>query len=124
MPFAKNANSCTVENQELEKGSMLSLYRSLIRLRSKEHALRMGVCDFLEQKNTNLMVYTRTLEEARLLLVMNFSPKVQSASLAELGLQGSDGEKIFSTSSQSAQPRFSSDAILLAGYEAVVFRLA
>jgi len=124
LPFAKNANSCTVENQELEKDSMLTLYRSLIRLRSKEHVLRMGVCDFLELKNTNLMAYTRTLEEACLLMLLNFSPKAQSASRAELGLQSSAGEEIFSTASPSARPRFSSDAVLLDGYEAVVFRLA
>lgn len=124
LPFAKSANWYTVENQELEENSMLSFYRSLIRLRSGEPVLRQGVCIFHEQKNTNLMVYTRTLEEEQLLVVLNFSAKKQSVPLGEFGLRKDDSEELFSTASASGEPRFSYDSVVLDGYEGVAFRLA
>ena len=124
LPFAKNANQYTVENQELEDDSMLSFYRSLSDLRSSEIALRQGVCEFFEQKNTSLLAYTRTLGETRFLVVLNFSSKKQSASLNEFGLHKGDSDEIFSTSSVSVQSRFSSDSMFLDGYEGVVFSLA
>ncbi len=124
LPFAKHANYSSVENQELEEDSMLSFYRSLSRLRSNEIVLRQGVCIFHEQKNANLMVYTRTLEKQQLLLVLNFSATKQSAHLGEFGLRSSASEEIFSTASALEQPRFSYDAVVLSGFEGVVFRLS
>ena len=123
LPFTKRANWYAVENQELEQDSMLSFYKALIDLRSGSPALRQGVCVFLEQKNSNLMVYTRTLEETRFVLVLNFSSKKQSAALGEFGLRKLDCEEIFSTSSLLEQPRFSYDMILLQGFEGVMFKL-
>ena len=122
LPFTKRANWHAVENQELEDDSMLSYYRSLIALRSSEPALKHGICVFQEQKNTSLMVYTRTLDDSQFLVVLNFSSKNQLASLGELGLRTTHKE-IFSTSPISGQPRFSYDTINLGGYEGVVFRL-
>jgi len=122
LPFAKHANLYAVEKQETEQDSMLSFYRSLIGLRTKEPALSQGVCLFLEQKNTNLMVYTRTLEETQFLVVLNFSSKKQLAPLGEFGLRNTN-EEIFSTLPVSGQPRFSYGNVILGGYEGVVFRL-
>lgn len=122
LPFAKHADRYAVESQEIEQKSMLSFYRSLISLRRKEPALSLGVCVFLEHKNTNLMVYTRTLGDTQFLVVLNFSSKNQSASLGEFGLRNTNKE-IFSTSPASGQPRFSYENIILTGYEGVVFRL-
>jgi len=122
LPFAKSANWYAVENQELEQDSMLSFYRSIIELRTKEPALSQGVCVFLEQKNTNLMVFSRTLEETRFLVVLNFSSKQQLVPLESIGLRNSN-EEIFSTLSISGPSRFSYDNVILREYEGVVFRI-
>ena len=122
LPFTKRANWYAVENQELEQDSMLSFYRSLIELRSREPALKHGVCVFKEQKNSSLMVYTRTLGQAQFLVVLNFSPKKQTESLVEFGLRNTNKE-IISTGPDSGQPRFSYENVNLDGYEGVVFRL-
>lgn len=123
LPFAKRANWYAVENQELEQYSMLSFYKSLIALRSKEPVLRRGVCVFHEQKNSNLMVYTRTLEDTQFLIALNFSSKKQSATLGALGLRSADSEEVFSTVPVFDQPRFSYDTVTFAGHEGVIFRL-
>lgn len=122
LPFTKRANWFAVENQELEQDSMLFFYRSLIELRTIEPAMKHGVCVFQDQKNTSLMVYTRTLGDAQLLVVLNFSSKKQLAALGEFGLRNTN-EEIYSTSPVSGQPRFSYEKVILSGYEGVVFRL-
>ena len=123
LPFAKGANGYTVENQELEQDSMLSFYRSLIALRSNEPVLRQGVCVFIEQNNTNLMVYTRTLGESQFLVVLNFSSKKQSVALGEYGLRSGSSEEVFSTDTVADLPRYSYENTNFKGYEGVIFRL-
>lgn len=123
LPFVKQANRYSVENQELEDDSMLSLYRSLIALRTSEPALRQGVCVFQEQKNTNLMVYTRTLKEEKFLVVLNFSSKKQLAYLGEFGLHSATSEELFSTATILGASRFSYENVTLDGFEGVAFRL-
>jgi glycosidase len=102
---------------------MLTFYRSLIDFRLEEPTLRRGVCEFHEQKNPNLMVFSRTLGKNRMLVVLNFSSQRLSVALGEFGLRSSDSEEMFSTSPVPLQPRFSYDSVLLDRYEGVVFRL-
>ena len=123
LPFVKRANWYAVENQEIEGDSMLTFYRSLIDFRLEEPTLRRGVCEFHEQKNPNLMVFSRTLGKNRMLVVLNFSSQRLSVALGEFGLRSSDSEEMFSTSPVPLQPRFSYDSVLLDRYEGVVFRL-
>ncbi len=123
LPFVRNANWYAVENQELEQYSTLAFYRALISLRSGEAALRQGICVFHDQKNSSLMVYTRTHEETQFLVVLNFSSKKQSAYLGELGLRSDNSEEVFSTSTDSGYPRFSYDNVVLGRYEGVLFKL-
>ncbi|MDT4763389.1 alpha-amylase family glycosyl hydrolase [Sphaerochaeta sp. PS] len=123
LPFSKGANRYAVENQEMEGDSMLTFYKSLIQFRNTEPVLLSGICEFHPSDNPNLMVYTRTSEEGKLLVVLNFSAKEQAVSLMEFGVHANTAQPVFTTSSESVQQKFSLGNLVLSGHEGVLFRL-
>jgi glycosidase len=53
------------------KGSLLELYRSLIRLRANDAALRDGQLEPVDTGNESLLAYVRTNGSRRVLVVVN-----------------------------------------------------
>ena len=84
LPFTKSANFYSVENQGLEKDSMLNFYRTVIALRSDDIVLKMGHCRFMECKNSNILIYTRSLGEGRRMVILNMSGTSQACSLKDV----------------------------------------
>lgn len=123
LPFAKRANRYAVESQERDPDSMLTFYKEILALRSREKVLRQGICVFVEQPNQSLMVYTRIYGEDHCVVVLNFSSKKQTAQLSEFGVRSSGCVEMFSTLRNPTQPRFSFDAVVIEPYEGVLFSI-
>ncbi len=120
IPFARGANRLSVENQLLEEGSMLQLYRTLIQLRTSSKALRRGICTFIDTANPHLLAYIRETEDERLLIILNFNERVQRVGLKEgIGF----GMPIFSTHRGMLENQEKVVIEQLDSYEGLIVRL-
>lgn len=70
-----------VESQRSDPYSMLSLYKSLLTLRSGNDALREGDYETIDSANEYIYVFTRTKESNKMLILINFSSDEQIVSL-------------------------------------------
>lgn len=120
IPFARGANRLSVENQLLEEGSILQLYRTLIKLRNRTPALQRGVCSFIQTSNPRLLAYTRETEEERYAVLLNFDERYQRLDVDGVEIRGT---VIFSTLRGMASE--SKGVVLkeLGSYEGVILRL-
>ncbi|AEV28540.1 glycosidase [Sphaerochaeta pleomorpha str. Grapes] len=83
MPFARQCEGLSVEEQKNEPFSMLAFYKDLIRLRAQDNVLQEGLCTFCKTDNQKILAYTRTLGKEKRLVLLNFSSKNQSVTLLE-----------------------------------------
>lgn len=90
-----------VERQDADPSSLLNWYRRLIHLRREKPALRAGSYRPIEGVPRGVFAYLRELEEERVAVLLNFTPRAVSLSVREGGLEGrlwttvlsSDGEE-------------------------------
>lgn len=68
-----NYKKINVAQQELDEGSILNFYRRLITLRKSEHTLIYGHYDLLDENDTKIYAYTRTLDEQKILIICNLT---------------------------------------------------
>jgi len=71
-----------VERQEKDPSSLLSLYRALFALRKKHEALSLGKTAMLAAP-PGLLVYSRSCGSELFLVVLNFSGKTRTYTLAD-----------------------------------------
>jgi alpha-glucosidase len=71
-PPAANAETVNVEDEQDRPGSMLNMYRRLIKLRADSSALLEGVYKAVETDNEAIYAYTRTSAGQQVLVVLNF----------------------------------------------------
>ena len=74
--LSRDSAERNVERQEADATSLLSFYRSLLRLRRTQPALHSGGFEAIESR-TGPLVYARTSGEQRVIVVLNFSNQVQ-----------------------------------------------
>jgi oligo-1,6-glucosidase len=67
--------SINVESQEDDPASILNYFRKMIQTRKSNPVLIYGQYQLLEPEHEELYVYTRTYEDKRLLVLLNFSIK-------------------------------------------------
>ena len=120
IPFARGANRLSVENQLLEEGSILQLYRALIELRNRCPALRRGVCSFIETSDPHMLVYARETEEESYMILLNFNERYQNLAFKDFEVRGT---VVFST--LRGIPNEGGRVVLeeLGPYEGVILRL-
>ena len=121
IPFARGANRLSVENQLLEEGSTLQLYRTLINLRKTYQALSRGVCTFVATGNPHILAYQRKFEEETFLILLNFNERNQGFSSKHLEV---NGRVIFSTHREVDNPDEIVHLVELGSHEGVIIRLA
>ena len=121
IPFARGANRLSVENQLLEEGSTLQLYRTLINLRKTYQALSRGVCTFVATGNPHILAYQRKFEEETFLILLNFNERNQGFSSKHLEV---NGRVIFSTHREVDNPDEIVHLVELGSHEGVIVRLA
>lgn len=86
LPLGKQHPALSVEAQECEAGSMLSLTRALLALRRREPALSLGDWVPLEM-TTGVLSYARTSSDRRFIVALNLNP-IPKAIQLEAGLRG------------------------------------
>ena len=123
LPFASGGNRFAVENQELEPDSMLTFYKSLIELRNNDTVLLQGDYAFLSTSNSKILAYTRTSEEGKRLVLLNFSAKKQT--LIVSGIQASEEtcRVVFSTAPISSVPVLQENLFHLEGFQGVLLHV-
>jgi len=75
--FASNPNyvSINAASQVNNPESIFSYYKNLIKLRHENDIIVYGRYDVLELENEELFIYTRTLDDKKLLVICNFTDK-------------------------------------------------
>lgn len=121
LPLTGDYHARNVEAQRGDPGSMLTLYRDLMRLRRRERALRLG--DYVAVPGQGpVLAFIRALERRRLLVCVNLScDEAVFTPLFEF-----QGELLLSTHGEESQAlgRGSPEEIRLAGDEAAVVAFA
>ena len=77
----KNYKVRNVANQSSSPASLLSFYKQLIQLRRQYPALNAGSIKLLEAPDKNLLVYERSAEGERILVVLNFGKSIKTYQL-------------------------------------------
>ena len=73
LPVNKNFKQINIEKQAKEKNSVYSFYKKLIALRKQYKVLQNGEIEFLCKGKNNILAYTRSNENERLLVILNFN---------------------------------------------------
>lgn len=73
LPVNTTTENRNVAQQQADKNSLLYTFKKLIFLRKKWRALHRGDIEIIYTGNKNILAYTRTVEEEKLLVMMNFS---------------------------------------------------
>jgi alpha-glucosidase len=84
LPVSNNAHTINVASELDDPTSMLSLSRSLLRLRRESPALQIGSYRLVAEVPDDTFVYLRELGEERLLVALNFANTHSKLSTAEL----------------------------------------
>jgi len=124
LEVAKSANYYSVENQSLEADSMLNCYRRVIALRKDDEVLQLGHCAFLDCTNTNILIYTRSLEKRRRLVVLNMGSRAQACCLkAFLAKEEVIALRLFSTHQEGRVEESGESELELAPWQGSVYDL-
>ncbi|MGI9608859.1 MAG: alpha-amylase family glycosyl hydrolase, partial [Acidimicrobiia bacterium] len=112
LPLSVGHKTMNVEAQLDEDGSMLNLYRSILRYRSSSSALRSGDYQTHPLSDDEVLLYQRATDEESLLVALNFSDGIKSLGLAA-------GRVVVSTHAIEHRS-FGSEGLVLEPREAVV----
>ncbi|MGX2040430.1 alpha-amylase family glycosyl hydrolase [Methylocaldum sp. MU1018] len=85
LPLAANYRTCNVAAQTRDPRSMLSYFRALTRLRQSAAALTAGDYAAVDAGVPDVFAYTRTLDEERYLIALNFGDAAHELDLSALG---------------------------------------
>lgn len=97
--------------------SVFHYYQKIIGLRKKEKVMVYGTYQLLDPDNEKLYVYTRTLDNAKLLVICNFTEEEEAYSIPE---EFSKGEVLISNYHRETVEK----EILLKPYEALVLKIS
>lgn len=87
LPVAANGGEVNVATQLADPGSLLNLYRELLRRRSSSPALRHGDIAFLgDPASPDVLAYERRAGDAHLVVALNLSPRQVTAKLGFAGV--------------------------------------
>jgi|SRR5579884_3499946 len=85
LPVNSDAGAVNVVAEATEPGSMLSLYRRILRLRRKSEALRHGDYRGIDGVPESIYAYQRQSGRERILVVLNFSDRTEEVSIPGTG---------------------------------------
>ncbi len=116
LPVAKNADQYNVALEQRDTDSFLSLYKTLLRIRSQDDTLIKGDFRPLHRHHKEILAYERKGKSSHYLVLLNFSDTVQTAFASYTG-------RVVCSSHPAQKPLISPDGeIELAPYEGVVIR--
>jgi alpha-glucosidase len=120
LPVAEGYKTRNVAVESHDKDSFLSLYRKLGRLRNSSNALKHGTLSMVASGNEFVLSYLRINDKKRLLILVNFSDKPQTATIpGSLKI----GRCLISSHIGDAAPKIKDHLLKLRAHEAVVFTI-
>ena len=84
LPVNKNHTFLNVEAQDKDENSVLNHFRRMTKLRSEWDALVYGAYEIHQKEHPNIYAYTRTWNDEKLLILLNFSEENSSIELTQL----------------------------------------
>ena len=86
LPVHKNHTTVNVLNQENDQNSVLNHFRKMVALRKDNLLLVYGNYEIIQEEHPTIYAYTRTLEDQKMLILLNFSESESSIELSNYDL--------------------------------------
>ena len=86
LPVHKNHTTVNVLNQENDQNSVLNHFRKMIALRKDNLLLVYGNYEIIQEEHPTIYAYSRTLENQKMLILLNFSESESSIELSNYDL--------------------------------------
>ena len=112
-----NYTEINAKTEMEDPNSVFRYYQKIIGLRKKEKVMVYGTYQLLDPDNEKLYVYTRTLDNEKLLVICNFTEEEEIYSVPE---EFSEGEVLISNYHRETVEK----EILLKPYEALVLKIS
>lgn len=112
-----NYTEINAKTEMEDPDSVFRYYQKIIGLRKKEKVMVYGTYQLLDPDNEKLYVYTRTLDNEKLLVICNFTEEEETYSVPE---EFSEGEVLISNYHRETVEK----EILLKPYEALVLKIS
>lgn len=112
-----NYTEINAKTEMEDPDSVFRYYQKIIGLRKKEKVMVYGTYQLLDPDNEKLYVYTRTLDNEKLLVICNFTEEEETYSVPE---EFSKGEVLISSYHREKAEK----EILLKPYEALVLKIS
>ncbi len=117
LPVNENYPEINVADQENDPNSVLNHFRKMTRLRTNNLVLVYGDYDMILDDDDQIYAYTRTLNEDKMLILMNFSDQKAQAKLPE----AFEVEQIM-INNYSIAPFKKDSTVVLEPYQALIVR--
>ena len=114
LPVQKNYSEINVAIENKDDNSLLNTIRTLLKIRGKEKALQEGSLELLENLPKNVLGFTRTFNDEKILVFLNFDD-------GEKEFQAGGTECIFKLSKRS---QWNGKTIRLNGYGGLILKHA
>ncbi len=114
LPVQKNYSEINVAIENKDDNSLLNTIRTLLKIRGKEKALQEGSLELLENLPKNVLGFTRTFDDEKILVFLNFDD-------GEKEFQAEGTECIFKLSKRS---QLNGKTIRLNGYGGLILKHA
>ncbi|MFI5155754.1 MAG: alpha-glucosidase [Chitinophagales bacterium] len=123
MPWIKvnpNYTTVNVASEEKDPQSCLNYFRKLVKIRKDNLVLVYGQYALIDKDNPSVYAYTRTWEEKRMLILLNFSDKPAQAAT---GTDLSKNRILLNNYPLIHEPLGGTESILLRPYEALIVQI-
>jgi alpha-glucosidase len=121
LPVAPDYKQVNVAVESRQQDSMLNWYKKLIALRRDNPALREGAMKMLESGNPQVVAWSRTAPEGKVVVVAcNFAAQPQTVSLQTLESTGKTAQTLASSGSKEEKRTVDLNAVSLAPYGSIV----
>ncbi|MEM7182028.1 MAG: alpha-glucosidase [Spirochaetota bacterium] len=121
LPLDKNWQSIHAEKQMQDETSLWRTYQTLINLRQKKSSILKGKTEFLDIPSIRVLAYTRTWEEEKVLILLNFYSRKEKLASSISGIFS--GEIIYATDCQKIGQTLDVEQLELQPYEGIVVAL-
>jgi oligo-1,6-glucosidase len=117
LPVHKNHTIVNVEAQEKDANSVLNHFKKMVSIRKENLVLVYGKYTLIQKEHETVYAYTRTLDEEKMLVLLNFSEEKSSISIP--GLSKNSNVLI----NNYNRLTITKNSVELAPYQAVIIKL-
>ena len=117
LPVHENHTTVNVANQQNDHNSVLNHFRKMVALRKQNLLLVYGNYEIIQEEHPTIYAYSRTLEDQKMLILLNFSELESSIAMSSYN---SANEVLINNYSELSVDK---NTITLKPYQAVVLKL-